>query len=119
MYFPIQPCKKSCFLTIQIILQDKQKNHTLLARQSKNLLDQLILGIWDFMSDLQLQEKQVDQILSEMIEFVQFKQEQDGNPYGKSKTNKNKQNQVLVDDLIKLFVPKRAMDYDALLLKLM
>ncbi len=53
------------------MVQDRDRHQTLIARQSRVLLRNLINGLWEFMELLDLEEAEVDVVVDEMIEFVE------------------------------------------------
>lgn len=89
--------------SLQIMIRDRNRHQTLIARQSRHLLQSLMEGLWDFMALLELDEREVDMIVEEMLEFVRFAREQ--------KICEESQ-------LETYFKPKRLVDHDTLMMKL-
>eukprot|EP00094_Tigriopus_californicus_P007931 TCALIF_07635-PA protein Name:"Similar to TTI1 TELO2-interacting protein 1 homolog (Homo sapiens)" AED:0.15 eAED:0.15 QI:56/0.85/0.87/1/0.85/0.87/8/48/808 len=85
------------------MIQDRNRHQTLIARQSRRLLQSLMEGLWDFMALLDLDEREVDLIVEEMLEFVRFAREQ-----------------IICEEsqLESYFKPKRLVDHDTLMMKL-
>ena len=96
----IPPCS-----FFQQMIADRDKHATLIARQSRSLLRQMIRGLWDFMEQLDLDELETDEVIDEMIEFVRFMEQQQQQEEG----DKAK---------IEEFQPSRVMDHDTLKMKL-
>ena len=90
-----------CLHRIKAVVQDRNFRNTTLGRQSRHLLAQIVSGLWQFMSDLNLRESETDPIIDEMIEFVEL---------SKSKPRSFE---------VQSFKPVRTMDEDILWLKLM
>ena len=84
--------------SIQVMVKDRERHATLVARQSRTLLRNLVRGLWDFMATLQLDEAEVDTVVAEIIAFAD---EAEG------------QNKVMDE-----FVPTRPLDRDTLWLKM-
>ena len=84
------------------MLKERDKHVTLAARHSRRLLRDLVVGLWDFMAQLDLDEAEVEVICEEMLEFTTFARSMD-----------------LGDgEFEKYFVPQRKMDHDCLVMKM-
>lgn len=57
---------------LQTMVEDRGRQQTMAARQSRKLLREMTLGLWDFMALLDLNEMEVDPIIQHMIGFVDF-----------------------------------------------
>jgi hypothetical protein len=90
------------------MVQDRDRHATLIARQSRLLLRNLVHGIWDFMLLLDLDEAEVDTVIGEMIEFVEYVKAEE------EKENKKGSGSESVQEH---FVPRRTLDRDTLWLK--
>ena len=84
--------------SIQVMVRDRERHATLVARQSRTLLRNLVSGLWDFMATLQLDEAEVDTVVAEIIDFAD-----DAEDRGK---------------MMEEFVPTRTLDRDTLWLKM-
>ena len=80
------------------MVADREMHQTLLARQSRLLLSEMMVGLWDLMELLDLNELESDVIVEQMLDFT-------GSGDETSKTHTD-------------FVPKRTIDSDILWLKL-
>ena len=87
------------------MIADRDKHATLIARQSRSLLRQMIRGLWDFMEQLDLDELETDEVIDEMIEFARFMEQQQ---------NEDKTGTKIIEE----FQPSRVMDHDTLKMKL-
>ena len=90
-----------CLHRIKSVVQDRNFRNTTLGRQSRNLLADIVAGLWQFMGDLNLRESETELIIDEMIEFVEL--------------SKSKPKMFEAQN----FQPVRTMDDDILWLKLM
>lgn len=109
--FPKRILIFASFLSLQLppavpqqMVADRDKHATLIARQSRTLLRQMIRGMWDFMEQLDLDELETDEVIEEMIEFVNFMQEH----------KKDGEAGIMVEE----FRPSRVLDHDTLRMKL-
>merc|ERR1712110_555267 len=92
-------------------------HQTLIARQSRLLQKEMIEGLWEFMALLELNELNVDPIISQMIDFVNSLNENSikyENVVFQEATKVNSN----VSNTIQYFDPIRPMDSDILWLKL-
>ena len=46
---------------------DRERQQTLVARQSRLVLESMLAGLWDFMSELELDEVESDAVIEEML----------------------------------------------------
>ena len=97
--------------------KDRELQQTLIARQSRLLVKEIVEGLWEFMALLDLTELDIDPIIDQMIDFVD----------SSSDTSVSYDNLVLKQcgntentepDSMKYFDPVRVMDSDILWLKL-
>ena len=101
---------------LDLMVKDREMHQTLIARQSRLLQKEIIEGLWEFMALLELNELDVDPIISQMIDFVNSLNE-------KSITYENLVFQETTkehsnESTIQYFDPIRPMDSDILWLKL-
>ena len=100
---------------LTIMVKDREMHQTLIARQSRLLLREILEGLWEFMKLLDLTELDVDPIIEQMIEFVDSSSERSITFNNIALQNTN---QVKDGDRLKYFQPIRVMDSDILWLKL-
>ena len=102
---------------LDLMVKDREMHQTLIARQSRLLQKEMIEGLWEFMALLELNELDVDPIISQMIDFVNSLNEKSIKYENvvfqeTTKVNGNESN------TIQYFDPIRPMDSDILWLKL-
>ena len=83
----------------QVMVNDRERHATLVARQTRTLLRNLTRGLWDFMATLQLDEPEVDTVVTEIMDFAENAEAQD-------------------DKVMERYVPVRTLDRDTLWLKM-
>ena len=83
----------------QVMVNDRERHATLVARQTRTLLRNLTRGLWDFMATLQLDEPEVDTVVAEIMDFAENAEVQD-------------------DKVMERYVPVRTLDRDTLWLKM-
>ena len=83
----------------QVMVNDRERHATLVARQTRTLLRNLTRGLWDFMATLQLDEPEVDTVVAEIMDFAENAEVQD-------------------DMVMERYVPVRTLDRDTLWLKM-
>ena len=102
---------------LDLMVKDREMHQTLIARQSRLLQKEMIEGLWEFMALLELNELDVDPIISQMIDFVNSLNEKSIKYENvvfqePAKVNSNESNNI------QYFDPIRPMDSDILWLKL-
>ena len=102
---------------LDLMVKDREMHQTLIARQSRLLQKEMIEGLWEFMALLELNELDVDPIISQMIDFVNSLNEKSIKYENvvfqeTTKVNSNESNTIQYFDAI------RPMDSDILWLKL-
>ena len=80
----------------QVMVNDRERHATLVARQTRTLLRNLTRGLWDFMATLQLDEPEVDAVVAEIMDFAETQE----------------------DKVMERYVPVRTLDRDTLWLKM-
>ena len=60
---------------LQVMIKDRDMHQTMIARQSRQLLVDLVRGMWELMALLDLDEFETDTIIELMIDFVDFTSE--------------------------------------------
>ena len=93
------------------MVEDREMQQTLAARQSRRLLREMTQGLWDFMALLDLSESEVDPIIDHMLHFVQFAQENRDLIFRGTRQQDN------IQAFEAYFKPVRTMDADILWLK--
>ena len=102
---------------LDLMVKDREMHQTLIARQSRLLQKEMIEGLWEFMALLELNELDVDPIISQMIDFVDSLNEKSIKYENvvfqePTKVNSNESNNI------QYFDPIRPMHSDILWLKL-
>lgn len=102
---------------LDLMVKDREMHQTLIARQSRLLQKEMIEGLWEFMALLELNELDVDPIISQMIDFVNSLNEKSIKYENvvlqeTTKVNSNESHNI------QYFDPIRPMDSDILWLKL-
>lgn len=59
---------------LKAMVSDRRFHQTMISRQSRHLLTEMTIGLWDFMALLELNEVEVDPIIDNAIDFVTFAQ---------------------------------------------
>ena len=97
--------------------KDREMHQTMIARQSRSLLQEITEGLWEFMAQLDLTELDIDPVVEQMINFVNSSNQLSF----KEKNNCNRIEKVADDsaaETLKYYSPDRVIDDDTLWLKL-
>ena len=97
--------------------KDREMHQTMIARQSRSLLQEITEGLWEFMAQLDLTELDIDPVVEQMINFVNSSNQLSF----KEKNNCNRIEKVADDsaaETLKYYTPDRVIDDDTLWLKL-
>ena len=102
---------------LDLMAKDREMHQTMIARQSRSLLQEITEGLWEFMAQLDLTELDIDPVVEQMINFVNCSNQLSF----KEKNNYDRIEKVVHDsaaETLKYYTPDRAIDDDTLWLKL-